>query len=150
MLLKVKYLFPNIPELISAEGDSGYDIRAAIEKPLDIQPAERVSVPTGIMVEIANLPKPILKFESVELQVRPRSGLTKRGLIAQFGTIDASYRGEIWITLINASKDVITIEPLDRIAQLVVCPIYKPQVVKADTLSETARGAKGFGSSGRR
>ena len=146
--LKVKYLFPNIPELISADGDSGYDIRAAIDKPLTVEPAERVSVPTGIMVEVAGIPNK--ENCSVELQVRPRSGLTKRGLIAQFGTIDASYRGEIWITLINASKDIITIEPLDRIAQLVVCPIYKPQVVKADTLSETARGAKGFGSSGRR
>lgn len=149
MLLKVKYLFPNIPELVSAEGDSGYDIRAAIEAPRDIEPAERVSVPTGIAVEVADFPA-VLASCSVELQVRPRSGLTKRGLIAQFGTIDASYRGEIWITLINASKDVITIEPLDRIAQLVVCPIYKPEVVKADVLSETERGAKGFGSSGRR
>ena len=156
MDLKVKYLFPNIPELVSRDGDSGYDIRAAIDIPLNILPNERASVPTGIAVEIDTED---LKAETIsnmdyeplqyELQVRPRSGLTKRGLIAQFGTIDASYRGEIWVTIINASRVTQTIEPLERIAQLVVCPIFKPTIVKADRLTPTERGNNGFGSTGR-
>ena len=158
MNLKVKYLFPNIPELVSRDGDSGYDIRAAIDIPLNILPNERASVPTGIMVEIDTPPVfvAVLGGEETqyiplqyELQVRPRSGLTKRGLIAQFGTIDASYRGEIWITIINVSREVMTIEPLERIAQLVVCPIFKPTIVKADRLTPTERGARGFGSTGK-
>lgn len=148
MNLKVKYLFPNIPELVSRDGDSGYDIRAAIDIPLIISAGERATVPTGIAVEIANAPAGLSSI-SAELQVRPRSGWTKRGLIAQFGTIDASYRGEIWVTLFNASKEDITIEPLARIAQIVVCPIFKPAIVKADSLTPTERGARGFGSTGK-
>jgi len=80
--------------------------------------------------------------------VRPRSGQTRRGLVAQFGTIDASYRGEIWVTLFNVSKEDITIEPLARIAQIVVCPIFKPTITTAKELTATARGTKGFGSTG--
>ncbi len=156
MDLKVKYLFPNIPELASRDGDSGYDIRAAIDEPKEIAAGERISLPTGIAVEIDTPPLFVEELKDgskrtplqYELQVRPRSGLTKRGLIAQFGTIDASYRGEIWITLINASNLAQTIEPLERIAQLVVCPIFKPTVIKADTLTPTERGASGFGSTG--
>lgn len=157
MILKVKYLFPNIPELISREGDSGYDIRAAIDKQIDLQPMERVSIPTGIMVEIA--PDPLFVAElndgynhapmRYELQVRPRSGMTKRGVIAQFGTIDEAYRGEIWVTLINTSQEPQTIIPLERIAQLVVCPIFKPAIIRADKLTSTERGTEGFGSTGR-
>lgn len=147
MQLKVKYLFPNMPELISADGDSGYDIRAAIDKPLIISAGERATVPTGIAVEIANAPAGLSSI-SAELQVRPRSGQTRRGLVAQFGTIDASYRGEIWVTLFNVSKEDITIEPLARIAQIVVCPIFKPTITTAKELTATARGANGFGSTG--
>lgn len=156
MNLKVKYLFPNIPELVSRDGDSGYDIRAAIDEPKEIAAGEHVSLPTGIAVEIDTPPLLIQELKDgfkhtplqYELQVRPRSGLTKRGLIAQFGTIDASYRGEIWITVINASRIAQTIEPLERIAQLVCCPIFKPTVIKADKLTPTERGANGFGSTG--
>ena len=156
MNLKVKYLFPNIPELVSRDGDSGYDIRAAIDIPLNILPNERASVPTGIAVEIDTAPLLIQKLEEgfthtplqYELQVRPRSGLTKRGLIAQFGTIDASYRGEIWITIINVSREVTTIEPLERIAQRVVCPVFKQTIVQADSLTPPERGARRFGSTG--
>lgn len=156
MFLKVKYLFPNIPELVSRAGDSGYDIRAAIDKQLVIQPLDRVSVPTGIAVEISYTDR--LIFENIdgtfvqpqcELQVRPRSGLTKRGIFAQFGTIDESYRGEIWVTLINTSRETQYIEPLERIAQLVVCPIFKPIIYRATELTPTERGTNGFGSTGR-
>lgn len=157
MDLKVKYLFPNITELVSRDGDSGYDIRAAIDAPKEIAAGERVSIPTGIAVEI-DTPRLVLEELTAafrlapleyELQVRPRSGLTKRGIFAQFGTIDASYRGEIWVTLINTSSTAQTIEPLERIAQLVVCPIFKPRIIKADKLTPTERGNNGFGSTGR-
>lgn len=146
MKLKVKYLFPNIPELISQEGDSGFDVRAAIEEPIKIEPFGRVTVPTGVAVEFIN--QSYAPSCSAELQVRPRSGLTARGIVAQFGTIDLSYRGEISITIFNFNNTEATIEPLDRIAQLVVCPIFKPVVETAKQLTPTKRGNKGFGSTG--
>lgn len=147
MKLKVKYLFPNIPELISQEGDSGFDVRAAIEEPIKIAPFGRVTVPTGVAVEFCN--QSYLPSCSAELQVRPRSGHTMKGIVAQFGTIDLAYRGEIKITLFNFSDETVTIEPLERIAQLVVCPIYKPIVETADQLTPTKRGEQGFGSTGK-
>ena len=146
MKLKVKYLFPNIPELISQEGDSGFDIRAAIEEPVKIAPFGRVTVPTGVAVEFIN--QSYAPSCSAELQVRPRSGHTVKGLVAQFGTIDLSYRGEISITLFNFSSEPRIIEPLERIAQLVVCPIFKPTIETAKQLTPTNRGTKGFGSTG--
>lgn len=105
-------------------------------------PGERRKLPLGIAVEI---PK------GFEGQIRPRSGLTdKHGLIAQLGTIDASYRGELSCVLIhNSTADAYTVEPGDRIAQLVISPIALPQAEWAEELTEGARGAKGWGSSGR-
>ena len=71
------------------------------------------------------------------------------GIAAEFGTIDAAYRGEIWVTLFNFGKMPVTIEPDERIAQLVVCPVYKPQLETARELSATTRGGNGFGSTGK-
>ena len=146
MKLKVKYLFPNIPELISQEGDSGFDVRAAIEEPIKIAPFGRVTVPTGVAVEFIN--QSYAPSCSAELQVRPRSGLTARGIVAQFGTIDLSYRGEISITIFNFNNTEATIEPLDRIAQLVVSEAKKAVFSVSRSLSDTERGEKGFGSTG--
>ena len=84
-----------------------------------------------------------------ELQVRPRSGHTARGLVAQFGTIDAAYRGEISVVLINYNDFPVEIAPQERIAQLVVCPIFKPRVLRVEKLQETERGNSGFGSTGK-
>jgi len=156
MQMKVKYLFPNIPELISNDGDSGYDIRAAIEAPQTINAGKMAHIPTGIAVELEPS-HPIIYPDvfcqnnnaAIELQVRPRSGHTKRGIVAQFGTIDASYRGEIWVNILNTNDYPVTIEPLERIAQIVVCPIHKPTITTAKVLSETKRGEKGFGSTGK-
>lgn len=159
MQLNVKYLFPEMEELITRNGDSGYDIRAAIKEPLVIDPHGRATVGTGIAVEIdtnplfvseyiPNMPKDNMRLE-YELQVRPRSGHTIKGVVAQFGTIDASYRGEIAVTIFNFSNEKVTILPNERIAQLVVCPILKPQVVTVKQLSQTERGTKGFGSTGK-
>ena len=146
MKLKVKYLFPDLPELASREGDSGFDLRAAIDFPIIIEPHGRATVGTGVAVEFIN--QSYAPSCSAELQVRPRSGLTARGIVAQFGTIDLSYRGEISITIFNFNNTEVTIEPLDRIAQLVVCPIFKPVIEAAKQLTPTKRGNKGFGSTG--
>lgn len=146
MKLKVKYLFPGIPDLFSKDGDSGFDVRAAIDFSLVLKAKSRVTVKTGVAVEIADLE--LNENWSAELQVRPRSGLTSKGIVAQFGTIDLLYRGEIAITLFNFSDEDVTIEPMDRIAQIVVCPILKPVVETVEELSQTDRGSKGFGSSG--
>ena len=103
--------------------------------------------PFGIAAELVDYPA--AETLSYELQVRPRSGHTARGIVAQFGTIDAAYRGEIWVTLFNFGKLSVTITPDERIAQLVVCPIYKPRLETAHELSATARGSNGFGSTGK-
>ncbi len=161
MQMLVKYLFDNIPELVSNPDDSGYDIRAVIDKPLKIEGYGKASIPTGIAVEIhnkdtfigANMPFHGTPTEycpvTTELQVRPRSGHTRQGIVAQFGTIDSSYRGEIFVNIFNQNPHEIEIQPLERIAQLVVCPIFKPAVVKVAKLSNTDRGSNGFGSTGK-
>ena len=148
MKLKIKSLFPNLPKLVSNPMDSGFDIRAAIEKPIKIEPMGHTTIPTGIAVELFSATR--CGCESYELQVRPRSGYTSRGIVAQFGTIDLGYRGEIAVTIFNFSNQEVEIEPLERIAQLVICPIFKPEPVTVNALSETERGTKGFGSSGRK
>lgn len=149
MDLKVKYLFPNIPELISNKDDSGFDIRAAITEPRKIEGYGKACIPTGIAVELADTGLDNDSSLSLELQVRPRSGHTRQGIVAQFGTIDASYRGEIHVNIFNHNAGEIEIHPLERIAQLVVCRIFKPKVVPAKTLTTTARGGNGFGSTGK-
>jgi dUTP pyrophosphatase len=99
-------------------------------------------VPTGIAVAIPR---------GCEGQVRPRSGLALRhglGIVNSPGTIDADYRGEIGVVLINHGRTPVTIEPLERIAQLVIAPILQLAVVLVDQLDETERGAGGYGSTG--
>lgn len=119
MQMRVKYLFDNIPELISSPDNSGYDIRAAIDEPLRIPAYGKACVPTGIAVELSGVPS-YANIASAELQVRPRSGHTRQGIVAQFGTIDISYRGEISVNIFNHNACEVEIQPLERIAQLVV------------------------------
>lgn len=123
-------------------GSSGMDIRAFISEPLVLQPSERVLVPTGLFVEI-----PL----GYEIQIRPRSGLAiKQGItcLNTPGTIDADYRGEIKVILINLSKEPQTILPADRIAQMVVQKVEQVQWVAVNELNESERGSGGFGSTG--
>jgi len=123
-------------------GSSGMDIRAFISEPLVLQPSERVLVPTGLFVEI-----PL----GYEIQIRPRSGLAiKQGItcLNTPGTIDADYRGEIKVILINLSKEPQTILPADRIAQMVVQKVEQVQWVPVNELSDSDRGSGGFGSTG--
>lgn len=146
MQLKVKYLNPSLPPLTSKDGDSGYDIRAAIDESFVVPAKSIACIPAGICLELTDYPAE--NGWSAEIQIRPRSGLTKDGVIAQLGTVDVSYRGEIKVNIMNFNDHAVEIKPLERIAQIVVCPVYKPEVCPAEALTDTARGGNGFGSSG--
>jgi dUTP pyrophosphatase len=126
-----------------SEHAAGMDLMADIEASFVIAPMSRVAVPTGFAVEIP---------EGFEGQVRPRSGLAfKEGItvINAPGTIDADYRGEVKVLLVNLGNDTFLLNPGDRIAQLVISPVLRATVVEADNLEETARGEGGFGHTGR-
>ncbi len=121
---------------------AGMDLRAAVDAPLTLAPGARTAVPTGLAMA---LPR------GFEGQVRPRSGLAFRhGLTVANapGTIDADYRGEVKVLLINLGSEPFTIERGMRIAQLVVAPVVQAIVAEVTTLDETARGTGGFGSTG--
>ena len=121
---------------------SGFDVKACIEEPIELQSLDRALVPTGLKIQIP---------EGYEIQARPRSGWAIReglSLINTPGTIDADYRGEIKIPLVNLSRNIITIKPEDRIAQLVVCPIAVADFETVMDLESSDRGAGGFGSTG--
>lgn len=121
---------------------AGIDVSAAIQDPLTLHPGDRCLVGTGLAVAIP---------PGFEIQVRPRSGLAiKYGLtiINSPGTIDADYRGEIKIGLINLGQENYTIHRGDRIAQLIVAPVIQARIILADSLDDTERGAGGFGHTG--
>ena len=123
-------------------GASGLDVRARIDEAIVLQPGARILIPTGLSMEIP------LGFE---IQARPRSGLaiTKGiSLVNTPGTIDADYRGELKIILINLGQETVTIQDQERIAQLVMAPVVQPEIELAEDLSDTERGAGGFGSTG--
>lgn len=123
-------------------GSAGLDLRASIQEPITLNSLERTLVPTGLFIEL-----PI----GYEAQVRPRSGLSiKKGLtlVNSPGTIDSDYRGEIKIILVNLSNQPQTIEPGERIAQMVIAKYEQIEWVQVAVLSETTRGAGGFGSTG--
>lgn len=147
MKMKVKYLNSKLAPLSSNADDSGYDIRAAIDEPWIIPAGGIATIPAGVCLEIVDYPHE--NNLSVEIQIRPRSGMTKNGIVAQLGTVDASYRGELKVNVFNFNDFEVEIAPFDRIAQIVVCPVYKPEVVAVEELSNTERGANGFGSSGK-
>lgn len=123
-------------------GASGFDVRAQLEQPMTLKPGERNLVPTGLSFEVP------LGFE---IQARPRSGLAlKQGLslVNTPGTIDADYRGEVKIIVINLGSENIVINDQDRIAQLVIAPVYQAEFELVNELGSTERGAGGFGSTG--
>lgn len=145
MKVKVKtwpHFKGELPKYESA-GASGLDVRAQIDQPIVLKPMERVLVPTGLTFEI-----PV----GFEIQARPRSGwAAKHGLTLMNtpGTIDADYRGEIKVILVNLGTETVTINDQDRCAQLVICPIIQATFELATDLSSTERGAGGFGSTGK-
>lgn len=121
---------------------SGIDVRAAISEAMTIKPFERAMIPTGLSLEIP---------PGFEIQVRPRSGLAaKQGVtvLNTPGTVDADYRGEVKIIVINLGAEPVIVKDQDRIAQFVLCPVVQAELVLADELSNTDRGAGGFGSTG--
>ena len=121
---------------------AGLDIRANIEESITLQPLERAMVPTGLYIALP---------EGTEAQIRPRSGLAAKHGITVLntpGTIDADYRGEIKVILVNLSNEEFTINPGERIAQMVVARYEKVEWDSVEVLDETERGAGGFGSTG--
>jgi len=123
-------------------GAAGMDLRAFIEKEISLEPLERAKIPTGLFMEIP---------QGFEAQVRPRSGLAAKygvTVLNSPGTIDSDYRGEIEVILINFGKEPFTIRNGDRIAQMVISPVFRAILSDAENLSETQRGAGGFGSTG--
>ncbi len=144
MELKILRLPHNkvLPEY-KTDGASGMDLSAAIEKPVTLKSLERKLIPTGIKIEIPN---------GYEAQVRARSGLSiKHGitLINAIGTIDADYRGEVCVPVVNLSAEEYTIQPQERIAQMVICKVEKADITVTEELCETERGCGGFGSTGK-
>ena len=124
------------------DGSSGMDLAANIEDKIEIAPGKSAIIPTGLSVSI---PK------NFEIQIRPRSGLAAKNQISVLntpGTIDADYRGELKVILINLSNTAFIIEKGLRIAQMVLCPVIKATLKEVDTLKETKRGSGGFGSTG--
>ena len=121
---------------------AGMDLRANNPEPIELGPLERAIIPTGIFIELP---------AGYEAQIRPRSGLAaKKGvsLVNSPGTIDADYRGEIGVILVNLSNDPFTVERGERIAQMVIAKHEQARWIEVDQLGESERGEKGFGSTG--
>ena len=136
---KSRFALPEYQTPLSA----GLDIRANLDEPVTLQPLERAMIPTGLFVELP---------EGCEMQIRPRSGLAaKHGItvLNSPGTIDADYRGEIKVILVNLSNEPFTIEAGERIAQMIVARYEQIEWQAVEELSSTERGAGGFGSTGK-
>lgn len=145
MAIEVKIVNTSLNPLpeYATEGASGMDLRADLSSPEMLQPLERKLVPTGLFIELP---------QGYEAQVRPRSGLAiKQGItcLNTPGTIDADYRGEIKIVLINLSAEKQIIHPGDRIAQLVIQKVEKINWEQVSGLTQTVRSSGGFGSTGK-
>ena len=126
----------------ATELSAGMDLKAAIEEPIELDSLCRAMVPTGLYIALP---------EGYEAQIRPRSGLAaKHGVTVcnSPGTVDADYRGEIKVILVNLSKEKFVINPGERIAQMVIAKYEKIEWDEVEVLDETERGAGGFGSSG--
>lgn len=145
MKIDVTNRCPDIPlPAYASEHSSGLDLRAAVDDPVEIPPGERTLIPTGIQIALP---------EGTEGQVRPRSGLALRHGVTVLnapGTIDADYRGEIQVILVNAGNETFRVERGMRIAQLVIARVEHCELAVREELAETTRGAGGFGSSGTR
>jgi dUTP pyrophosphatase len=149
MELKIKPLSPLLGKEIeypayATDGSAGMDLRACMEAPVTIPAGERAMIPTGLAIALPGA-------EWVAL-VYARSGLAiKHGLAPAncVGVIDSDYRGEVMVGLLNSSKEDYTIQPGERIAQLVITPVTQARITVVDTLDDTGRGQGGFGSTGK-
>ena len=141
ILIKKLSKTASIPKYETA-GSSGMDLAADIDEKIEIKPGDTQIIPTGLSASIP------LEFE---IQIRPRSGLAAKHQLSVLntpGTIDADYRGEIKVILINLGKKSFVVEKGSRIAQMVLCPIIKAKIIETETLDDTTRGSGGFGSTG--
>ena len=143
-ILKIQRLENNkiLPEY-KTEGAAGMDLCAAIDEPITLQPLERKLIPTGLQIELP---------QNYEAQIRPRSGMSiKHGitLINCVGTIDEDYRGEVCVPVVNISNEAYTIQPEERIAQMVIAKYEQAKIEVVTELSDTERGTGGFGSTGK-
>jgi dUTP pyrophosphatase len=123
-------------------GASGMDVRANISESINIEPLGRALIKIGLYLEMEI---------GLECQVRPRSGMAlKKGItvLNTPGTVDADYRGEVGVILVNLSNETVTIEDGERVAQLVFCKVEQVQLLEVEALNESTRGAGGFGSTG--
>ncbi len=135
---KSKHPLPSYETALSA----GMDLRANLDKPVPLKPLERALIKTGIYIELP---------EGYEAQIRPRSGLAlKKGIaiVNSPGTIDADYRGEIGVILVNLSNEAFTVNDGERICQMVIAKHEKAEWIEVEKLEETDRGAGGFGHTG--
>lgn len=143
MKVKIVNKSPFDTPFYATEKSAGMDIKANIETPITLAPLERAMVPTGLYIALP---------EGTEAQIRPRSGLAAKHGVTVLntpGTIDADYRGEIKVILVNLSSTEFIINPGERIAQMVVARYEKVEWDSVELLDETERGAGGFGSTGR-
>ena len=143
MKVKIVNKSPFDTPFYATEKSAGMDIKANIETPITLAPLERAMVPTGLYIALP---------EGTEAQIRPRSGLAAKHGVTVLntpGTIDADYRGEIKVILVNHSSTEFIINPGERIAQMVVARYEKVEWDSVELLDETERGAGGFGSTGR-
>ena len=143
-VLKIQRLPHNkiLPEY-KTEGAAGMDLCAAISEPVTLKPLERTLIPTGLKIELEH---------GYEAQIRPRSGMSiKHGitLINCVGTIDEDYRGEVCVAVVNISNDEYTIQPDERIAQMVITKYEQAKLEVVAELTDTDRGEGGFGSTGK-
>ena len=130
-----------LPEYETVQS-AGMDLPAAIDSPMTLSPGEHAMLPTGLAIALPG---------GYEAQIRPRSGLAARNGVTVLntpGTIDADYRGEVKVILINLGTEPFEIERGMRIAQMVIAPVTQGKLTEVDDLSDTARGAGGFGSTG--
>jgi len=144
-VVQLRRLRPTSPPAprYQTEHAAGFDLAADLDAPVTLAPRERAAIATGLVLEIPT---------GFEGQVRARSGRALAeglALVNAPGTIDADYRGEIKIILINLGEDPIVIKPGDRIAQMVIAPVARAELIEVESLAESSRGAGGFGHTGR-
>lgn len=142
--VQVKKLRPDavVPRYMS-EHAAGLDLAACIAAPLTLEPGDRVAIGTGLAFALP---------PGYEGQIRPRSGLARKHgvtLVNSPGTLDADFRGELMVLVINHGREPVRIEPAERIAQMVIAPVVRAQLEEVEELADTERGAGGFGSTGR-
>lgn len=119
-------------------GSSGFDLRS-YSPTFELEPGDTCKVSTGLSFKIP---------DGFEIQIRPRSGLASKGIVAVFGTVDSDYRGEILVNLHNQSDKPFVVETNDRIAQAVLAPVWQARFIEGEVLEDTERGSGGFGSTG--